>query len=84
MSLTLLALLIAGPQTEAEPPLPTRMCTVATRASVQLAYKPYDNAVFGSDGVTCRTVKPGKDEDLRSPNKAGLKDSDDGPKPKPE
>jgi hypothetical protein len=82
MSLTLLALLVASPQAEADPPFRTRMCTDTSRAAIQLAYKPYENGVFGSDGVTCRTVKPGPDQ----PPARGKKPTaapDDEPKARP-
>lgn len=58
----LVALSIAAP-----PSLPAteadqqRLCSLGPRGSVQLAYRPNGNPVFGSDGLTCATVKPDTD-----------------------
>ena len=55
------AMLSAAPAAaQRDPPeadLP-RLCSTGVRGAVQLAYKPYGNAVFGSDGLTCASVKP--------------------------
>jgi hypothetical protein len=34
-----------------------RLCNIGPRGNVQAAYKPYGNAVFGSDGLVCETIK---------------------------
>jgi len=84
MSLSLLALLLANPQSATgEAPLRMRMCAETGRASVQLAYKPYDNAVFGSDGVTCRTVKADELYEPRTRSKVRAQETQDKGKDKP-
>lgn len=58
MSYILLPLLITpagGPTAESGQP---RLCNIGLRGSVHLAYKPYGDPVFGSDGLTCASIKP--------------------------
>lgn len=54
MLLLLAALSVESPAGQAPP---ARICSLAGRGNVQLAYKPYGSGVFGSDGLHCATAR---------------------------
>jgi hypothetical protein len=53
--------IVAPPNLPASEADQQRLCSVGPRGSVQLTYRPNGNPVFGSDGLTCATVKPNTD-----------------------
>lgn len=55
----LIALLVTAAPAPAEEAGQPPLCNPGLPSSVQLAYKPHGNPVFGSDGLTCASVKAG-------------------------
>jgi hypothetical protein len=53
----IVAMLIAAPAAPAADGHQQRLCNLGARGSVQIAYRPYASPVYGSDGLTCATVK---------------------------
>lgn len=51
-------LVVAAPSPAAESGQP-RLCTTGLRGSAHLAYKAYGQPLYGSDGLTCASVKAG-------------------------
>lgn len=69
MILLIGVLLTAEPAVQQDRP---RLCNIGADGNIQLAYKPYGNEIFGSDGIICRPARPGRAENDRETIKPGV------------